>query len=201
MAIARSVCSRTSRAIIAILTISLMSGCVFPGGDEGRIPPPAYLTSVDAGCHACVPAQATHPCGPSYVGRITCSAIPAARVDDTPRYLAGADAEHHVRDRRDQPAQRRGHRSRRAVLPAAYARRRGRQLAGRQRPQAARHLRRFQPGNPARRHTDRDDACSCDRPRQRDDRPVATGRCPRGRTPTWSGTGGRALRGDQCRSS
>src|SRR5262245_28504602 len=71
------------RTAVLVMTAFLLPACVFHGGDESYIPPPAFLTSVDAGCSACVPAQATHPCAPTQVGQRLCTGIPHARVGDT----------------------------------------------------------------------------------------------------------------------
>ena len=72
-------------------------GCGILGPDDGPPPPPDRLFAVEAACHACTPAAATHPCAPRQIGERDCSGIPAALVGDTILLCArGAASDGHI---------------------------------------------------------------------------------------------------------
>ena len=71
------------RGLTLAITPLLFAGCQNPfAPGDGPPPPPNRLVAVTAGCSACVPSEATHPCPPGRIG-VICSGIPSARAGDT----------------------------------------------------------------------------------------------------------------------
>ena len=71
------------RGLAMAIAPLLFGGCENPfAPGDGPPPPPNRLVAVTAGCSACVPSEATHPCPPSRIG-IICSGVPPARAGDT----------------------------------------------------------------------------------------------------------------------
>ena len=72
------------RYALALTASLLFSGCetIFGQGDAAGRMVPDHPVRIHAGCGACLPAEATHPCPPPG-GGVICSGIPTARVGDT----------------------------------------------------------------------------------------------------------------------